>query len=223
MAKSNVAKLTQNSVILVFGELPSETTVRNVVQVLQPLEVRNGDTAGIQVQVGNDEALIVEEDLVCGGRDGTVGTLGDDLGLDATGIVSGDDLLLGTRAKNVALLLDERALGAVPGLGTGEADNGAVLELPLLECLHVDAVGTVEVAIPLGNTDALGAHSAEVARRVEADVTETLHDEGLVLPAKGHANHFHVLGLVEEDISAVEDTATSRRDATVNATWFIVT
>lgn len=138
--------------------------------------------------------------------------------LDATGVISGDNLFLGTCAKNVALLLNEGALGAVPGFGTGEANNGAVLKFPLLECLDVDAISIVEVTVPLGNTDALGAHAAEVARRVEADITETLHDEGLVLPAKGKTNHFHVLGLVEEDISAVEDTATSRRDTTMNTT-----
>lgn len=72
---------TQNGIVLVFGELPGKATVRDVVQVLQPLEVRDGDTTSIQVQVGNDEALLVKEDLVSGGRHRAVGTLGDDFRL----------------------------------------------------------------------------------------------------------------------------------------------
>ena len=95
-----------------------------MVQVLQPLEVGDCDTTSVEVQIGNDQALLVKEDLVSGGGDWAVGALGDDLSLktvrqcsqiclfylDVLGVVSGDDLLLGTSAENVALLLDEWSL-----------------------------------------------------------------------------------------------------------------
>jgi hypothetical protein len=61
--------------------LEGEATVGNVVQVLEPLEVGDGDTASVDVQVGNDEHLLVAEDGVAGWRDRAVGSLGNDLGL----------------------------------------------------------------------------------------------------------------------------------------------
>ena len=95
-----------------------------MVQVFQPLEVGDCDTTSVEVQIGNDQALLVEEDLVCSGRNWAVGTLGDNLSLktglilclitfiylDVFGIVSSDDLLLGTSAEDVTLLLDEWSL-----------------------------------------------------------------------------------------------------------------
>ena len=52
-----------------------------MVQVLQPLKVGDRDTTSVEVQVGNDQAFLIEEDLVSGGGDWAVGTLGDDLSL----------------------------------------------------------------------------------------------------------------------------------------------
>ena len=225
-------KLTQDSVVLILSELPGETTVWNVVQVLQPLEVGDCDTTSVEVQIGNDQALLVKEDLVSGGGDWAVGTLGDDLSLkmvrkcskiclfylDVLGVVSGDDLLLGTGAENVALLLDEWSLWGVPGLGAREANNGAVLKFPLLKGLDINALWVVQVTVVLGDTDTLGSHTAEVTGGVETDITETLHDESLVFPAEWKTNHLHVFWSVQENVGTVEDTATSGRDAAVNTT-----
>jgi hypothetical protein len=61
--------------------LEGEAAVGHVVQVLEPLEVGDGDTAGVDVQVGNDQHLLVAEDGVAGWRDRAVGSLGNDLGL----------------------------------------------------------------------------------------------------------------------------------------------
>lgn len=53
--------------------------------------------------------------------------------------------------------------------------------------LGVDARGVVDGAVVLDDADAGGARAHEVAARVEAHVTETLHDEGLAAPAGGCA------------------------------------
>ena len=79
---------------MIFSELPSETTVRDVVKILQPFEVRNGDTTSVEVQVGNNKDLVLDEQFVSLGSDGTVGTFGDDLGLDVTSVVGSDYLEL---------------------------------------------------------------------------------------------------------------------------------
>lgn len=57
----------------------------------------------------------------------------------------------------------------------------------------------------------------QVTHRVQADVTETLDDEGLVLPAGLQAAHVHVVGLVDEVLDAVEDAPAGGGHAAVDA------
>jgi len=61
--------------------LEGQATVRDVVQVLQPLEEGDGDTTGVDVQIGNDQDVAIDEDLVGSGGGGAVGSLGNDLKL----------------------------------------------------------------------------------------------------------------------------------------------
>lgn len=87
--------------------LEGQATVRNVVEVLEPLEERHGDTTGVDVQVGNDENVAIEENFVGGGCGWAVGSFGDDLSLDLVRVVAGDDLLDGSGHEDVALLEHE--------------------------------------------------------------------------------------------------------------------
>lgn len=50
-----------------------ETTVGHVVEVLQPFEEGDGDTSGVDVEIGDDQDVAVDEDLVRGGGRRTVG------------------------------------------------------------------------------------------------------------------------------------------------------
>lgn len=56
-----------------------KASVRDVVQVLEPLEVRDGYTTSVDVQVGDNEDVALNEDLVCSRRCRAVGSFGDDL------------------------------------------------------------------------------------------------------------------------------------------------
>ena len=49
-------------------------------------EVPDSDTTSVDVEVGDDEDTVVLEDLVSSGSDGTIGSLGDDLGFDLTSV-----------------------------------------------------------------------------------------------------------------------------------------
>lgn len=74
-----VLNAAQQVVVGVLLVLEGQTAVADVVQVLEPLEVGDGDTASVDVQVGNDEDVALLQDLV-GLRGGwTVGTFSDDL------------------------------------------------------------------------------------------------------------------------------------------------
>lgn len=141
--------------------LEGQTTVRNMVEVLQPLEERDGDTTSIDVQIGDDQNVAINEYFVSGRCGGSVGGLGDDLaisivsfivyrsinasvthlGLDSAGILAVDHLLDGCGNEDVALL--EHEVLSLVGLGIGVADNGAVLVLVVLQQLGVNALWVV--------------------------------------------------------------------------------
>ena len=74
---------------------------------------------------------------------------------------------------------------------------------------NVDSSWIVEITIILSYTNANCTLAAKVARRVKANITETLHDKGLSLPASFLANHVHVLFGLEENVGGVENTTTS--------------
>ena len=60
----------------------SKTTVRHVVQVLEPFKVRDGHTTGVDVQVWNDKNVALNQNFVGGRSSGSVGSLGNDLEVD---------------------------------------------------------------------------------------------------------------------------------------------
>ena len=83
---------TENSQVLILGKLPGETAVRDVVQILEPLKVRDSDTTSVKVHVWNHENFLVKKDLVRLWRDGTVCAFADDLCLDFGSVISCDFL-----------------------------------------------------------------------------------------------------------------------------------
>ena len=56
------------------------------VEVLDPLEVADGDATGVAQDVGDQEHPVLEQDLVGLGRRRAVGGLGDEPGLDVAGV-----------------------------------------------------------------------------------------------------------------------------------------
>lgn len=63
-------------ILLVFE---CQSTVAHVVKILKPLEVGDGDTTSVDVQVRDDEDFLGLEDLICFRSSRTVGTLSNDL------------------------------------------------------------------------------------------------------------------------------------------------
>lgn len=59
-----------------------ETSVGDVVEVLEPLEEGNCDTTSVNVQVGDDQDVAVDEDLVSRWSGGAVGGFGNDLQIE---------------------------------------------------------------------------------------------------------------------------------------------
>merc|ERR550517_944997 len=73
-----------------------------MVQVFQPLEVGDGDTASVDVHVRDDQGTVLLQDLVGSRGDWSVGGLADDLGLHLVCIAFVDHLLHGSRILSAA-------------------------------------------------------------------------------------------------------------------------
>lgn len=61
-------------ILLVFE---GQSSVAHMVKVLKPLEVRDGDTTSVDVQVRDDEDFLGLKNLICFGGCRTVGTFSD--------------------------------------------------------------------------------------------------------------------------------------------------
>ena len=131
--------------------------------VLHPLEVAGGDAAGVGEDVGNDEDLLVGEDLVGDGRGRAVGAFAEDLAAERSALLAGDHVL--GRGGNQDLAVVGEKLVLVDGFGAGETDDGAGCAAVLDQGVDVDAVGVVEAAVVLGDADDLVALLAREAWR----------------------------------------------------------
>ena len=63
----------------IFFVFKGESSIGDVVEVLQPLKVGNGDTTGVDVKIRDDENRFGQENFVCGRRSRSVGAFGDNL------------------------------------------------------------------------------------------------------------------------------------------------
>lgn len=59
--------------------LERESAIRYVIEVLQPFEERHSHTAGVYVQIGNDENVLFEQYLISGRCRWTIGSFSNNL------------------------------------------------------------------------------------------------------------------------------------------------
>lgn len=75
-----------------------------MLQVLEPLEVADGDTAGVAEYVGQELHSLGQEDFLCSLSGGSVGGLNDQLAVELVGVVYVDRLLECGRNENITEL-----------------------------------------------------------------------------------------------------------------------
>lgn len=61
--------------------LERETTVRHVVQILQPFEEGYSNTTGVDIQVRNNEDVPIYQNLISGRGGRSIGSFGNDFSL----------------------------------------------------------------------------------------------------------------------------------------------
>ena len=102
-------------------------------------------------------------------------------------------------------------------LGPGEANVGAVLQLPVLQVLGVDAVRIVDGSVPLRDANTGRSSPGQVTTGVESNVAEALHDVRLAAPARRLAYHRHVMRLLDEVVDPMEDATAIGRGPAVDS------
>src|SRR5438132_1217690 len=118
--------------------------------VRRPLEVRDGDPAGIGDDVGDDGDAALGEDGVGIVRGRAVGSVEDERGADV-GCVGGVDLVLqGRRDEDVDRGLEQ--LGAVHGACAGEAGDAPGATLVIDDGGDIEALLVVDAAGTVGNS-----------------------------------------------------------------------
>lgn len=85
--------------------LEGQSAVADVIQILEPLKIRHGDTTSIEEEVRQDKDTLLLQDLVSLHGCGAVGSFSDDLGVDLVSVLLGDDTLDGAGGQNVALFV----------------------------------------------------------------------------------------------------------------------
>ena len=180
-----------------------------MIQVLEPLEVRAGDTTAVDKHVWGGDDSSADEDLFGGVGGGSVGTLEDGLDLDVLGVASVKGLLGGSGDHAVGLL-EEEGLGVLAdGLGgIGVGGEGAVLNHEVLDLLDVEAGWVVDSGVVLDDGGDLASVLLDELGGPVADGTEALDDEGLVLDAKAETDAVDEGLGVEELADGVVDTKT---------------
>ena len=109
-----------------------------VLDVLHPLEVADGDAAGVDQNVGQHRDAALEQRLVRRRRGRSVRCLGDHLGLHAGDIV-GPDLIL-ERSGNEDIAVDVQKIVVGDGRASGKTDHRSALLLVSERVFRIDAL-----------------------------------------------------------------------------------
>ena len=176
-------------------------------EVLDPLEIGDGDAAGVEVEIGDDGDPSVAQDEIGFGRGWRVGGFGDQRGLDAVGVAGGELVLQRGGDEDVAGLL-ERLQRVGEDLAGGEVADPAMFPALFGDRFHVEAVGVVEAGVVLGDADDPRAVVGEFPRRVIADVAQALHDHAFAFESGREA--VSGVGVGEAVDDAVEDAQSGR-------------
>ena len=187
-----------------------KTAWGNVVQVLEPLEVRAGDTTAIDKHVWGGDDSSADENLLGGVGRRSVGTLEDGIDLDVLSVASVKGFLSSGGDHAVGLLEEEGLWVLADGLsGIRVGCESSVLNHEVLNLLNVKTVRVVDSRVVLNDGRDFATILLDEFGCPVADGTESLDNEGLVLDAEGKVDAVGEGLGIEEFTHGVVDTETS--------------
>lgn len=199
--------------------LLGQTSWCDVIEVLQPFEVRAGDTTAVDKHVWGSDNSSASEDLLCSVGGGAVGTFEDSLDLDVFGVAGVEGLLGGSGDHAVSLLEEEGLRVLTNSLSSiGVSGEGTVLDHEVLDLLDIKTGGVVDSGVVLNDSGDQAAVLLDELGGPVADSTEALDDESLAIDTSGEANAVSESLGVEEFTHSVVDTETSGLGTAGNTT-----
>ena len=172
--RSNASASLSASFARISSASPEQAT-----EVLHPLEVRDGDAAGVREDVRQHEDAALGEDRVRLDRGRAVGALRDESRMDAAGVVLGHLILARRQHEDVARQLEQ--LGVRDVARVGVAVQRSVLADPAWRRRRGRARLRRGRRPPRPRPRRRRApRAASSVRRDPADVAEALHDAALV-------------------------------------------
>ena len=151
-----------------------------LLQILDPLEIRNSDATGVGQDIRDDEHPLVVEDLVGLGSGRAIGSLADDLGLDPAGVSLVDLVFQRGRHQHGDGQLQQLFIGDELADFLPQAPVQLLLADDLVE---LDAAFVVAGAVRVADGDDLAAGLGEQFGGGVADITDALDRDGRVLRA----------------------------------------
>src|SRR5262249_44529493 len=152
-------------------------------EVLHPLEVRDGDAAGVREDVGKNDDTSLREDRVSGDRGRAVRALDDDLRENTRGVPAGHLTRGGGEDAPLAGKLEQAGVRDRPGAGIPR--EPARVARPLSDRRNVEPGRVIDPAGNVGDGDDGRAAARELERRDTPNVAEALDDAAL--PLERHA------------------------------------
>ncbi len=189
----------------------------DVIEVLEPFEVRAGDTTSVDKHVRSAYNSSALEDLFSCVGSGAIGTFEDSLNHDGISVTLMKRLLSGGWDHAVSWLGKELLGVFTDSLsGVGEANERAMLGHMSLDSLDIQTIRVVDGGVVLNNSGDFATVLLDELRGPVADSTEALDDESLVLDTLGKATSFDESLGSEKLANSVVDTKTSGLGATSN-------
>jgi len=190
-----------------------------VIQVLEPLEIRAGNTASVGEHVGDDNDASLLEFFLSTEGSGSVGTLKDDLAVEEVTVILVNSLFFGSGDQNIALFFHEISWVERYFLRrSAEADESASLCEVGLCNVNVDSVGIVDGRVVLNDANYLSSVLFTEFCGPESYCAKTLDNNCLASETLIFYKRFLNKGIiVEQSPYAVVDTETGRLGSAVNA------
>jgi len=186
-----------------------KTAWGNVVQVLEPLEVRAGDTTAVDEHVWGSNNSSADENLLGSVGRRSVGTFEDGLDLDVLSVASVEGFLSCGGDHAVGLLQEEGLWVLADSLsGIRVGCEGSVLNHEVLNLLDVETIRVVDSRVVLNDCRDFTTILLNELGGPVADGTESLDDEGLVLDAEAKVDTVGEGLSIEELTHGVVDTET---------------
>ena len=189
----------------------------DVAQVLDPLKVRHRHTARIGIHVGNDHHTLPAQHLIGTGRDGTIGRLDNQGGLDAVRIAQVDHPLKGGRDQDVAIRFQQPSPFLLQ-LCIRIARDRVMLGDPLINRLNVQPVFIMQGTVTFNDPgDQTTVFLAQELGRVIAHVAQALNDHALAFQGAGQSGLGQSLRVAKESMQRILHTAPRGLGAALNA------